>query len=657
MFGCHRVILLPLNPRYCPPMSSKPKLLRCLTLLLLIAACAEPGQPAAHAPVVTGRLENSQIREASGLARSQRNPGILWIINDGDAKELVHAVDHAGARLGEFDLKKSKNKDWEDMASFRLNDVAYLLIADVGDNNAKRQYRTLYVVEEPQVAKKQKAKIAWRLDFSYPDGPRDAESVAVDVENQRVLILSKRDIPPLLYEVPLRPESGDRITATLLGPVVSLPQPRRQDVEFAVARNTWHWQPTGMDISQDNLAAVIMTYPAVYYYERHPGQDWFEALNGKPRRISLGNFKNAEAIAFGDEQRTVFVTGENKHSRLLRIDLNGAAQEPRTASATIMSFNVQNLFDNADDPGKDDKAYLAIQSKQNDAHIAECSQIEVESWRNECLHLDWSDDVIDFKLSVLAAAIRQVNGGRGADVIAFQEVENQAILDRLRTEHLADLGYEPAILIDGTDLRGIDVAFLSKLPLAEPPILHPFDLPNYPVRRGDTRGVLQATFVLPDGSYLTGFSVHFPAPFHPIEMRVLAYEHLADLLDDLPDTHHAFAAGDFNTTSKEDAETGLLDKYARPHWIIAHDIGCESCKGSYFYHRDSTWSFLDMILFAPARGGKATSQIRADSVGFANQLPAQRSADDTPQPFRAAERTGVSDHWPIIATIEFTEKQ
>ena len=322
-----------------------------------------------------------------------------------------------------------------------------------------------------------------------------------------------------------------------------------------------------------------------------------------------------------------------------------------------MSFNVQNLFDNVDDPGKDDKAYLPIESKQNNAHVAACSQIEVDSWRNECLHLDWSDDTIDLKLTVLAETIRQVNGGLGADVIAFQEVENQSILDRLRSEYLADLGYEPAILIEGTDFRGIVVAFLSKLPLAEPPALHPLSLPNFPDRAGDTRGVLQATFKLPDGSLLTGFAVHFPAPFHPTAMRVAAYEHLAGLLAALPATHHAFAAGDFNTTSKEDAATGLLDEHARPHWILAHDIGCDNCRGSYFYHRDSTWSFLDMILFTPARGGKTTARIRADSVQIANLVAAQRSVDETPEQFRAAEQSGVSDHWPIIATIELTEKQ
>lgn len=334
-----------------------------------------------------------------------------------------------------------------------------------------------------------------------------------------------------------------------------------------------------------------------------------------------------------------------------------AEHEPQNTAVTIMSFNVQNLFDNKDDPGKDDKAYLPIEAKQNDVHIAACASIKVTSWRNECLYLDWSDAAIDLKLSVLAESIRQVNGGLGADVIALQEVENRTILERLRNEYLADLGYEPAILIEGSDARGIDVAFLSKLPLAEPAVLHPLNVPNFPQRQGDTRGVLQATFELPDGSRLTGFSVHFPAPFHPTQMRVAAYEHLAALLHALPGSHHAFAAGDFNTTRKENDASGLLDKYARPYWILAHDIGCDTCRGSYFYDRDSSWSFLDMILFAPARGEKTTSRIRADSVQIANLFAPQRSVDGTPERFRAAERTGVSDHWPIIATVEVTQKQ
>ena len=238
---------------------------------------------------------------------------------------------------------------------------------------------------------------------------------------------------------------------------------------------------------------------------------------------------------------------------------------------TIMTFNVQNLFDNVDDPGKDDKAYLPIDAKQSATHIAECNEIEVEIWRNECLTLDWSEIAIDRKLTVLAEAIEQVNDGQGADIIAFQEVENVSILNRLRTGYLADSGYLPAILIEGDDTRGIDVGFLSKLPLVEPAVLHPLTIVGFAERVGDTRGVLQATFELPDGSLLTGFAVHFPAPFHPTEMRVAAYAQLSDLRNALPDDHYVFAAGDFNTTSTEDGQQGLLERLVRPFWTVAHD--------------------------------------------------------------------------------------
>jgi endonuclease/exonuclease/phosphatase family metal-dependent hydrolase len=615
-----------------------------------LAGCSNVEQPATLAFEPAGRLENSDIREASGLARSQRQPGVLWTINDSGAKEILYAIDPSGANLGETALKKSKNKDWEDLASFTLDGDPYLMVADIGDNDAEHKSRRLYFLKEPQAGKNDTT-VDWKVTFEYPNGPRDAEAAAIDVENERVLILSKRDLPPALYEVPLRTPDDSKVTAKWLGTVDTLPKPSRQDVEFAPKTKDWHWQPSGMDISADNRAAVILTYRAVYYFLRRPGQDWFDALNTKPIHIGLGNFPNAEAVAFADDNRTVVVTGENKNPLLLRVDLDVPA------AVTVMSFNVENLFDNIDDPGKDDKAYLPLVQKQSALHITACQEIEVERWRDECLYLDWSDAALHFKLSVLADTIRQVNEGRGADVIALQEVENLAILERLRTEFLADLGYRPAILLEGTDTRGIDVAFLSKLPLRGAATLHPLELADFPDRKGDTRGVLQADFALPDGSVLSGFSVHFPAPFHPTAMREAAYQHLNALRDALPDNHHAFAAGDFNTTSSEDAREQLLERYVRPHWTVAHDAGCEACKGSHYYSRDDSWSFLDMILFSPGRGQNTTARIRANSVAIANENPAQVSAEGTPERFQSAARTGVSDHWPMIATIELTEKQ
>jgi hypothetical protein len=187
--------------------------------------------------------------------------------------------------------------------------------------------------------------------------------------------------------------------------------------------------------------------------------------------------------------------------------------------------------------------------------------------------------------------------------------------------------------------------------------LHPLSIPEFEEREGDTRGVLQADFRLPGGSILTGFSVHFPAPFHPTPMRVAAYQHLTDLLAALPERHHAFAAGDFNTTAREDDEKQMLDTWARPHWTLAHDIGCGDCDGTHYYAAGDSWSFLDMIFFRAARGGNTTAEIRADSVEIANGTPAQVTSKGTPLRFDAAGRKGVSDHWPMIATIEVTQKQ
>jgi endonuclease/exonuclease/phosphatase family metal-dependent hydrolase len=336
-------------------------------------------------------------------------------------------------------------------------------------------------------------------------------------------------------------------------------------------------------------------------------------------------------------------------------DAQAAAEPPATGSVTIMAFNVENLFDNVDDPGKEDRTYLALADKQTAEHKAACAEIEVDRWREQCLDWDWSDDVIDRKLAVVASVILQVGDGRGPDIVALQEVENIGILERLRTEYLAAAGYGPGILIEGDDRRGIDVAFLTRLELAEPPRLHRIDFTGVGEDRVyDTRGILEATFVRPDGTLLTGYSVHFPAPFHPTEMREAAYSALNTLRAGLPSDRDAFAAGDFNTTSREDREKDMLGRFARPYWTVAHEVGCNGCKGTSYYAPRDDWSFLDMILWSPAmkRGENATWVLRAESVRIAAAAPGQLRPDGTPWRFEMPGGAGVSDHLPVVMTIE-----
>jgi endonuclease/exonuclease/phosphatase family metal-dependent hydrolase len=63
---------------------------------------------------------------------------------------------------------------------------------------------------------------------------------------------------------------------------------------------------------------------------------------------------------------------------------------------------------------------------------------------------------------ITARAIQAVD----ADVLALQEVESLPVLDRFCRQYLASMGYAHRILVDGNDPRQIDVAVLSRLPLA-----------------------------------------------------------------------------------------------------------------------------------------------------------------------------------------------
>lgn len=299
---------------------------RLAVLLLLFcvphAIYAEDAAPAGTA-VVIGALENKAIDEASGLARSNLRQDLFWVLND-SGKPRLHAIDSSGATMGRANLRGAKNVDWEDMASFELEGKAYLLVADVGDNKNRREVVTLYVVEEPDLHEDTRPSlpIAWRIDFTYPDGARDVESVAVDSDQQRILLLSKRDIPAVLYELPLRPDSSDVRLAKRLGPIDSIPQPSEYETSIAAKKNNWYWQPTAMDISGDGKAAAILTYHAIHYFERNDDQDWAAALLSTPRSISIGKYPNAEALAFAADNWSIIVTTEKKNAPILHLDFS-----------------------------------------------------------------------------------------------------------------------------------------------------------------------------------------------------------------------------------------------------------------------------------------------------------------------------------------------
>ena len=299
------------------------RLFVCMPLLLAAcSACGDDLTPKSPLQVI-GKLENPKLSEASGLAGSRRDPNLFWVIND-DGPAAVHGIDHSGRKLARIKINGAKSVDWEDLASFTHNGIDYLAVADIGDNESKREHVSLYVIAEPDFETKT-VDIEWRVDFSYPEGPRDAESLAVDADGEHFYVLSKREIPAVLYSIPLRPDNDDLVVAERQATIDSLPQPSAAEKKDAKGSG-WAWQPTAMDFSVDGRKALILTYKGVYLFSREEQQSWTSALNNQALEFKLGKIKGAESISFGEAGETAILTIEKKHAPLYQLNLPSDAE-------------------------------------------------------------------------------------------------------------------------------------------------------------------------------------------------------------------------------------------------------------------------------------------------------------------------------------------
>ena len=274
-----------------------------------------------------GELEQPALDETSGLAASRRRPDLLWAVNDSGSPPRLYAVGIDGRDRGAVDLAGATNVDWEDLASFELDGRPHLLVADVGDNVARRASVTLYVLEEPPLegdrfAGGSTAQVAWTIEIVYEDGPLDCEAVAVDPVGERVLLASKRTEPARLYEAPLRPSSGDagRVTAVRVAEIPNVPRPTEADLEEDPRFGSFRSQITALDVSADGRELVAVTYKDAYRFVRGGGETWGQAVSGMPQLIPLPRMVQTEAGAYDRDGAALFVTTEQRPAPLFRLD-------------------------------------------------------------------------------------------------------------------------------------------------------------------------------------------------------------------------------------------------------------------------------------------------------------------------------------------------
>ena len=148
-------------------------------VLLSIAGPALPADCPTYDPGrQTGTVQSGAVTEASGLAASRRNDGVLWTHNDSGDSARAFAMDTQGKHLGAYTLSGANALDWEDMAvgPGPTAGTSYLYLGDIGDNASFRGSVKVYRVAEPSVSVGQPPVSgtivgAESITLRYPDGP------------------------------------------------------------------------------------------------------------------------------------------------------------------------------------------------------------------------------------------------------------------------------------------------------------------------------------------------------------------------------------------------------------------------------------------------------------------------------------------------------
>jgi serine/threonine protein kinase/WD40 repeat protein/tetratricopeptide (TPR) repeat protein len=251
------------------------------------------------------RLNDPAILESSGLAASGRDDAI-WTHNDDEKNPRLYLVNKSGETLARYDLETDKPNDWEDLCSFVKDDKRYLLIGDIGDNFHRRQEVLLHLVREPDLEKLPddvgKLPIESTIAFKYEDGRHDCEALAVDVERNVALLITKElDESCLLFEVPLD-KAGKPVVAKKV-----------RELKLPLV--------TAMDISPDGRRLVVLGGLHAFEYTRAEGETWQKALDRVPRRYALPEAKQAEAIAYRRDGKALLLTSEGERSPLWEMEL------------------------------------------------------------------------------------------------------------------------------------------------------------------------------------------------------------------------------------------------------------------------------------------------------------------------------------------------
>ena len=270
-------------------------------------AAAAVGMPCAAAPAAAAgagqvdfRFEDARISESSGLALSARHTHTVWTVNDSGDTARVFAVDTGtGATVGVHTFDATVH----DVEALAVTPQGRMLVADIGDNGASRDVVRVFWFDEPKLGRTSGPRggpASWEL--RYPDGPHDAEAIAVDPRSGRVVVVTKG-----------RP-----------GSVYALPtSPSRQGVNRLTRVGSAPSTVTDAVYLPDGSALAVRSYTSLHLLDP---RTWTEQLT-----TLLPLQPQGETLAVAPGGTGVLVGSEGRGSRVQELAL---PQQPTTSTST-----------------------------------------------------------------------------------------------------------------------------------------------------------------------------------------------------------------------------------------------------------------------------------------------------------------------------------
>lgn len=237
------------------------------------------------------------LHETSGLVAI--NDSVLATHNDGGGKAEVYFINLKGELVHTLKLKDTKNKDWEDIA---MNAKGDLFVADIGDNQNKRNHVSIYKIPASKIWKKEVT--PERIKFTYPDkhGTPKSDSLYFDAESlvavgDSLFIFTKNRTEPfdgkvLVYGI----DANKKV------------QKAKLVHDFVLCKGGWQTcSITAADYNHKSDELVFITYRHMYKLKS------FKLLrDSAPEIIRLPSLKQREGVAFSKDGKSVYVSDE-KH--------------------------------------------------------------------------------------------------------------------------------------------------------------------------------------------------------------------------------------------------------------------------------------------------------------------------------------------------------